>query len=379
MKRFLCILILTCCAFLCFAQKSTKTPPKVEKTMPFSKGLNLSGWLEDLGEGNSRSLMFDRQDFEDIKSLGVEIVRIPIWFEEFSSGEPDYIVEDWLWEKIDNAVEWCTELEMYVIIDFHNDCESYSKTRPDVEDMLKKIWSQIAGRYNDSGKYVLYEIMNEPHFKTGNIEADISKWNRIQGNILKEIREIDKTHTVIVGAEGSYSMKYLLRLPDYKDDNIIYNFHDYTPVVFTSQGSTAATRNVRHIPFPYVKEKMPPIPQKIPPSIKQELQKYPEISKESNLVKPYDEVVNFANKRSVALMCNEYGVDMTYADSEDRINWYRLKAKWLDERNITRISWGYRDAFGIFNNKSYTARFPEDLNIEIIKAMGYEVPKIENR
>ena len=78
-------------------------------------------------------------------------------------------------------------------------------------------------------------------------------------------------------------------------------------------------------------------------------------------------------------MCNEYGVDMTYADSEDRINWYRLKAKWLDERNITRISWGYRDAFGIFNNKSYTARFPEDLNIEIIKAMGYEVPKIENR
>ena len=163
MKRFLCSLILICCAFFCFAQKSSKTLPKVRKTMPFSKGLSFGDWLEEKQNGNSFTALYNRQDFDDIKSLGVEILRIPIWFEEFSSGEPDYIVEDWLWEKIDNAVEWCTELEMYVIIDFHNDCAGGTKTRPDIEKVLLKIWPQIAERYKDSGKYVLYEIYNEPH------------------------------------------------------------------------------------------------------------------------------------------------------------------------------------------------------------------------
>ncbi len=105
MKRIAVLLFVFLACVSAFAAKE-KEVAKVNKVMPFTKGLNLSGWLEDLGRGNSRSLMFNRQDFEDIKSLGVEVIRIPIYFEEFSSGEPDYIIEDWLWEKIDNAVEW---------------------------------------------------------------------------------------------------------------------------------------------------------------------------------------------------------------------------------------------------------------------------------
>ena len=119
MKKIIALVLLLAAATCLFAAKE-KEVAKVNKVMPFTKGLNLSWWLEDLGRGNSRSLMFNRQDFEDIKSLGVEVIRIPIFFEEFSSGEPDYIIEDWLWEKIDNAVEWCTELKMYMLIDFHN-------------------------------------------------------------------------------------------------------------------------------------------------------------------------------------------------------------------------------------------------------------------
>ena len=372
MKKLIALVLLLAAATCLFAAK-------VNKIMPFTKGLNLSIWLEDLGGGNSRSLLFNRQDFEDIKSLGVEIVRIPIWFEEFSSGEPDYIVEDWLWEKIDNAVEWCTELEMYVIIDFHNNTAGDTKTRPDIEKVLLKIWPQIAERYKDSGEYILYEIMNEPHMKSGNMAADVAKWGKLQGNVLKEIRKIDKTHTVIVCAEDFCSVSYLLKLPDYKDDNLIYNFHDYSPFLFTQQGGFwVGLENVRHIPFPYSKEKMPPIPKNATDSEKWLMENYKQQSSEATLAKPLDEAVKFANKRGVALMCNEYGVDMTYADSEERINWYRLKAKWMDERNIIRLSWDYRDHYGIFKNTSYTARFPEDLNIEIIEAMGYEVPKMEN-
>ncbi len=342
-------------------------------------------WLSDYGNGNTYSELFGRQDFEDIKSLGVEILRLPVYFEEFSSGAPDYIVEDWVWEKLDNAVEWCTELEMYLIIDFHNNCDGDSKTSPDVEKVLTKIWPQIASRYKDSGKYVLYEIHNEPHMQSGNNAADVAKWNKIQGNILKLIRTIDTTHTVIVGAENWNGVAELLKLPDYKDNNIIYNFHDYSPFLFTHQGASfAELENVRHIPFPYSKEKMPKKPenQKEQAWIDWMFENYKTEGSEAYLVKPLDEAVKFANKRGVALMCNEWGVLMTYADNEERCNWYRLKAKWMDERNIIRVSFDYRGNFGIFNNPSTRpneARVPDDLNLGIVKALGFNVPQGETR
>ena len=382
MKKLIALVLLFAVVTCLFAAKE-KEVPKVNKVMPFTKGLNLTGWLEGYDNSNWRSELFGRQDFEDIKSLGVEIVRIPIFFEEFSSGEPDYIVEDWLWEKIDNAVKWCTELEMYMIIDFHNDCGGIAKTRPDIEKVLLEIWPQIAERYKDSGKYVLYEVYNEPHMQSGNNAADVAKWGKIQGNVLKKIREIDKTHTVIVGAERWNSVTELLKLPDYKDDNLIYNFHDYTPSLFTQQGASySGLQNVRHIPFPYSKEKMPPIPKNATDSEKWLMENYKQQSSEATLAKPLDEAVKFANKRGVVLMCNEYGVEMTYADSEERINWYRLKSKWMDERNIIRLSWDYRDKFGVFTNDSNfptEARFPEDLNTDLLKAMGFNVPSLEPR
>ena len=347
--------------------------PRVNKTLPFSKGINLTCWLA--GEQPDYVSTYGKQDFEDIKSLGADITRLYIRFEEFSSGEPDFIIPDWLWKRIDDAVAWCTELKLYIIIDFHNNCDGDSKTRPDVEKMLEKIWTQVASRYKDSSEYVLYEILNEPHMKSGNIAADVSKWNKIQGRILKLIRTIDTKHTVIVGAEDWNSVTQLLKLPDYKDNNIILNFHDYSPFLFTTQGADYCDLGeVRHIPFPYSKEKMPKLPQNVMPWVKNSYNSYKNDSSEATLVTPLDEAVKFANKRGVALMCNEYGVRMEYADPDERTNWYRLKVKWMDERNIIRLSHSYRESFGIYNNPSLLAieaKFPEDLNTDIINAMGY--------
>ncbi|MBP5402098.1 MAG: glycoside hydrolase family 5 protein [Treponema sp.] len=399
MKKIKCIflafaiLVLGMSAIIAQEKNDGKEIPRVNVTMPFSKGLNLSNWLElhRREYSNIESEFFGKQDFIDIKSLGVEIIRIPIHFEEMSSDKPDFIIEDWLWEKIDNAVEWCTELKMYMIIDFHNDCGGNSKTRPDVEDMLIKIWTQIAERYKDSGEYVLYEIMNEPHFKSSSLASDISKWNKIQGNVLKKIRQIDKTHTVIVGGADWHSINSMLQLPDYKDSNIILNFHDYTPFLFTHQGANwvgdkggNGLENVRHIPFPYSKEKMPQLPKN---QIEQDwieylFSSYEKEASEANLVKPLNEAVKLANKRGVALMCNEWGTQMNFADEEDRINWYRLKAKWMDERNIIRLSWDYKNSFGVFNDKNIwpgKVNFPEDLNKGIVEALGFKVPEEKKR
>lgn len=371
MKKLFSIFIFLLYAGTVFAAN----PPRVNKMLPFHKGINFTLWLE--GNEPHRVANFGRQDFEDIRSLGVDCTRLYIRFEEYSSGKPDYIIPDWLWKNIDDAVAWCTELKMYMIIDFHNDCDGDSKTRPDVEKVLTKIWPQIANRYKDSSEYIIYEIMNEPHFRSGNLEADISKWNKIQGKILKLIRTIDTKHTVIVGAESWNSVTALLKLPDYKDDNIIYNFHDYTPMLFSHQGASwTIFKYLTGVPFPYDKNKMPPFP-KDPGAkdLRWDYDNYERDSSENVLCKPLDEAVKFANKRGVALMCNEWGVSMQYADNAERINWYRMKAKWMDDRNIIRMSHDYKDLFGIFNSPSHFETFPQDVNVELIEAMGYKMPQ----
>ena len=390
MKKIIALVLLLAAATCLFAAKE-KEVPKVEVTMPFSKGVNLSYWLEPEWFGNDGTTYYNKQDFEDIKSIGVDIVRIPIHFESWSSGAPDYIIEDWVWEILDKAVDWCTELNLYVIIDFHNDCLGKFSTSPDIEKVLKKIWPQIAGHFKNSGEYVLYELFNEPHMRSGNVAADVAKWNKIQGNILKLIRTIDTTHTVIVGAENWNGVVELLKLPDYKDDNIIYNYHDYLPFLFTYQGLPGFDQErIKNVPFPYDKNRMPPLPQNPTDTEKWFYENYSQAANEANLVKPLDDAVKFANKRKVALMCNEYGCNMTYADPAERLNWYRLKAKWMDERNIIRVSWNYRDANGLFNynikdltwfeqNMAYKVRFPEDLNKDLLEAMGYTVPSVPPR
>lgn len=346
---------------------------KVEKKLPYSKGLNLSEWLEPLaGFSDGYFENYGKQDFIDIKNLGVEVIRIPTHFDTLSLGKPEYIIPDRLWERLDSAVDWCEELGMYVIIDFHNDCGGGSKTPPDIEKHLEKIWPQIANRYKDRSQYVVYEVMNEPH------AIDAKKWGKIQGNMIKLIRSIDKTHSIIVGAANWNSIYDLLNLPFYDDDNLIYNYHEYSPFLFTHQGAEwTDIKRLTGIPFPYVKEKMPPLPKNATEAEKMYYRDYEKASSEKVLIQPLDKAVEFVNKRHAALMSNEFGVYMKYADPQERANWYRIKSGYLDDRNIARVSWDYRNGFGVFKRKD-RGFFPDELDEVVVKAMGYEVPSYKN-
>ena len=345
--------------------------PKVKICLPFRKGINLPVWME---YGKFNALLYGKKDFENIKSLGVEAVRIPVWFDIWADKAADYKIDQECFETLDKAVSWCEELGMSVIIDFHNDCGDGSKTNPRIETILPKIWIQVADRYKDRGDYVIYEIMNEPHFISGNLQVDIAKWGKIQGKAIEAIREVDKKHAIIVGGGDMNSLDSMLKLPDYKDKNLIYNFHDYTPFLFTHQGASwTNVKRIKKIPFPYSKEKMPPPPENATDAEKWELSNYEKDASEKTLLAPLDKAVEFANKRSSALMCNEFGVLMTYADPVERANWYALKCAWMDERNITRLSWDYTQEFGLYKSPQET-RFPDDLNERLLKAMGYRIP-----
>lgn len=81
MKRVCWILILIYAAGLTAAE------------LPFHRGVNLTGWFQTAGPRSIQFTEFTRSDFEQIRSLGCDVIRLPINLHAMTSGAPDYTLD----------------------------------------------------------------------------------------------------------------------------------------------------------------------------------------------------------------------------------------------------------------------------------------------
>ena len=352
--------------------KHTKTIPA-----PFEKGVNFTNWLEYRSADQINEHMFTLQDFENAKKLGCDVIRLPIHFEKICHAEDGYRIPEKIWRILDNVIHWCDELKMYIILDFHNDCSADSATRDDVDEVLVPVWQQLAGRYKDSTEYIVYELMNEPH------GIEISLWNEIIGRLFRNVRNIDKKHYIIAGGADWNSFAAMKTLPDFKDDKVIYTFHFYDPHTFTHQGASwSHLERVINIPFPYDEKRMPPLPENPTEDEKNRFAAYPEQGTIAAVEQFFDRYAEFSIKRNAPVFCGEFGCFAPFAKHEERVNWYKIVTSLLEERGIARTSWDYYGGFGIFmmrkpqeRGKWVLPQFPEDVDREIVEAMGLQMPR----
>ena len=341
---------------------------------PFTKGVNFTNWLEFRKADEINPELFTKQDFLNAKKLGCDVIRIPMHFEKICEGIADYRIPDNVFAILDQIAEWAEELKLYVIFDFHNNCHADTRTSDTVEDVLTPIWTHLATRYRDATEYIVYELMNEPH------GIEISLWNEIIGRLFRNVRNIDKKHYIIAGGADWNSFAAMKTLPDFKDDKVIYTFHFYDPHTFTHQGAGwSHLERVINIPFPYSKDRMPPLPENPTEDEKARFAAYPEQGTVEAVARFFDQYVEFSQERNAPVFCGEFGCFSMFAGHEDRVNWYTIVTNLLAERGIARTSWDYYGGFGIFKMDWKAIRerrmkpewkFPEDLDLDIVKAMG---------
>lgn len=361
------ILILSNLWISAFADEEKRFDTPCLVSSPFNRGVNLSLWFEKKDPRSVQFTFFTKETFLNLKEMGVDVVRLPIHFENLSSGTPKYIVDETVLSYLDEIVSWAEELEIYLIIDNHS-FDSSKDTPSDIEKRLKCVWSQIAKRYKNSSKYILYEILNEPH------GIDKVKWGKIQGNIIQLIRRKDPKHTIVVGGADWNSYKTLKDLPEYKDDNLLYTYHFYEPMIFTHQGAGwTDCKNFKKIPFPCNIKEISEIPSEYYEySERKKIEKYLKVYSKENaknsLQKPMREVSEFSNKRNVPVFCGEFGVMMTYAENKDRVAWYKNVRTVLEEENIAWIMWDYRGSFGLFKT-SQSSIYPDEINRDIAEVL----------
>jgi len=335
--------------------------------VPFSKGVNFPKWFESRAFSDVDFSKYSEKDFKDVKSLGADVIRLPVAFHNFLTK--DNKIEPLLLAYLDTIADWAQKYKIYLIIDNHS-FHPVNATDDNVDKILIPVWEQMTNHFKDRDNYLIYEILNEPH-----IIAD-ERWNEIQEAAVQAIRKIDKERLIIIGGTNYNSIEKMLKVPVYNDKNLIYTFHFYDPHLFTHQGATwnkPSLAPLSNLPFP-LKDKIDfPVHETFKGTwVEESLKHYCEDSKLEKLCATLDKALEFSKKNNVPVFCGEFGVFMIQSPPEDRVFWYQFFCGELTKRNIPWTCWDYFGGFGIFKS-IHRGEFPKDLNMDIVKAMGFKV------
>jgi endoglucanase len=346
------------------------TSKTVKAQEAFSKGVNLSNWFQTSNPKQIQFTKYTKKDFENIKSLGSNVVRLPINLFYMTNGAPDYTVDPLFYGFLDQVVAWADELGIYLIIDNHSTDDIASKN-PELETILTTVWKQMAAHYATSSQHVIYEVMNEPN----GITTD--KWGAIQQKAIDAIRQFDTKHAIMVGGASFNGFRDLEQLPVYTDTNLIYTFHFYDPFIFTHQGATwpsPSLGSLTGVPFPYSSGSMPVFPDVLKGTwMESSFNNYSTEGTEQHLKELIDIVKDFKNTHNVKVYCGEFGVYRSFADTTDRVYWYRVVREYLEQCGIPWTVWDYQGEFGLFK-KGSNELFDNDVNIPMVEALGFNIP-----
>lgn len=364
MKYILPVLLILCSVEL-HAQASNA------REVPFTKGVNLTNWFQAGSAGSIDFSKYTLEDFEDIKSLGVDVIRLPINLHSMTLGEPEYTLDPLFLFFLDKVVDWTEELDLYLILDNHT-FDPSDATDPDIGDILNPVWRQMAEHFGERPDKVIYEILNEPH----GISHDL--WNAIQGEVIETIRSVDSTHTIIVGGADYNSYNSLNKMPSYEDDNLIYTFHFYDPFIVTHQGASWTTPSMvdlADVPYPYAQDKMPRFPTSLQGTwVEGAFNNYNNEGNADFIKQKIDIAIAFSEQRGVPVFCGEFGVYKPNSDNESRVNWYKVVVDYLNESGIAWTMWDYHGGFGVFEEGGQDL-FGHDLNVPLLNSLGFNVPE----
>ena len=196
-------------------------------TPPVHRGINILSWdpiwtLPDKAR-------FKVEDFKLIRDSGFDFVRIVAV--AFGHMGPDGKMNPQWLSTLDWAVKNATAAGLSVIIDEHDNTYC-GNNGPECRAKLHSFWSEVAPRYRNAPKSVMFEILNEPHGQMNDI------WQDTFTEMLAQIRKTNPTRIVVIGPTRSDSRSYLdsFELPE-DDRNILVTFHYYEPMQFTHQGA----------------------------------------------------------------------------------------------------------------------------------------------
>ncbi|SKA10446.1 Cellulase (glycosyl hydrolase family 5) [Enhydrobacter aerosaccus] len=278
-------MLLALCAPLCAQTKLARIEGKnfvaPDGTILHLKGISLGNWLVPEGYmfkfkialapreiygafdkllGPERAAAFWRtyrdtyigpDDISFIKSVGFNVVRIPLHYDLFMTETGDMTGEGWA--LLDRVLGWVQEAGLYAILDLHaapggqtgvnhDDGSGYPLMFyvPRDRELTIKFWRAMAEHYAGNPAILGYDVLNEPiapHHDVATLNPRLEPFYR---DVTAAIREVDPGRIVIL-AGGQWSSSFdMLGRPF--APNLAYTYHLFW-------GSTERDSIQRHLNF----------------------------------------------------------------------------------------------------------------------------------
>ncbi len=286
--------------------------------------------------------------FVEIAEAGFQTVRIPINFGAWASINAPYRWENKEGLKTaDSFVKWATANNLNAIIDLHH-VEFDGKVKgAAATERIVWLWREIAERYkNTNPEKVFFELRNEPH----DIKAE--DWRAQAEEIIKTVRKIAPSHTLIVGFHDWNSRQALIGSKPFADANIIYTFHYYDPFVFTHQGATWSSEGLpelKTVPFPASKHTKIETPAVAKGKwVEEQIKSYEKDANAEKMFADLKAAKDWAEKNKVPIFVGEFGSYGKYPAAEDRCRHAAVIYSAFGKLNIPSAWWEWDGGFNMF-------------------------------
>lgn len=344
----------------------------MKKLEGFMHGINLGGWLSQCDHTKERYDTFiTEKDIEIIAGWKLDHIRVPVDYDLVEDEAGNYKEDGFAY--IQKAIDWAKKYDLNMILDLHKtygfsfdkgEAESGFFDNADYQERFYKLWNEFSVRYGKYKDMLCFEILNEV------TDKDFSdRWNRISTECIKTIRQSSPDIKILLGGYYNNSVEALVDLATPYDENVVYNFHCYEPLVFTHQGAEWADGmsgdfrmpfNVTYGDYDRLSRENLGSYAELEASTVFGLDKDKYIAADyfDNMFK---EAVRIAEERNVALYCGEFGV-IDRATPEDALAWYKTICECFDKYQIGRAAWSYKEMdFGIVDARM------DDVRDELVK------------
>lgn len=206
-----------------------------------------------IGERNARKFwhlyrtnFVTRSDIADMKSWGVNTVRIPLLASmlqprDSQPDHPPYVYDEEAFGYLDDLVDWCEEVGVGVIWDLHGAPGSQNAENISDSDGTARLWTEkavywpqtvdlwdvITKRYAGKSCIVGYDLLNEPL---------LARYPGVDPGLLRElyvliterIRQTDDDGIIFVEGDD-WAQDFSILEPLDWDPHLVLGFHSYPP------------------------------------------------------------------------------------------------------------------------------------------------------
>jgi endoglucanase len=319
------------------------------------RGINLSMWYaqdpalyDATGGAEKLATYITPADFKLVHDLGFDHVRLSIDPVPLIADKTTGALRPEAIARLDETVKQITATGLVVVLDIHPETEwvKTSETEAGTAEFFA-FWKSFAAHFAGTDpEKVYFEVMNEPN------GVDLYRWAGEEAKAVAVIRAQAPRHTIIVGGGNWNGINGLEAMEPFRDNNIVYTFHDYNPMTFTHQGATwvgESAKSLHDVPYPSTPENVAPLLAELTnEGAKKDLAWYGQQRWNSaTMEKEIGVAVEWAKERHVPLWCGEFGVFLEHSRPADRDRWISDMRTTLEKDGIGWNMWDYRGGFAL--------------------------------